>query len=70
MPLTGFKEDKCIFCKKCYDICPNDVIGIDENKVFVKYPEDCQVCSLCIMVCPTEACIIDNLRPYALPKRK
>lgn len=70
MAIKGINQSLCINCKRCYDICPDDVFAINEDgKVFVKYPEDCQSCALCAMVCPKDACQVNNTRPTPLPGR-
>ena len=70
MAIKGINYEKCLSCKQCYDICPNDVFAVFAGKIYVKHPEDCQSCALCIMVCPNEACMINNLRPTPLPPRR
>jgi len=52
-----FDYDKCIKCKKCYNLCPLDIIAWDEkdNKPYVKYPDECQLCFICQVECPVEA---------------
>lgn len=52
--------DGCIGCTTCVQVCPTDVIRIDEktNKAIIKYPEDCQICHLCRMYCPVDAITI------------
>jgi len=59
MAIYGIDFDKCISCRKCYDICPMDVFGLIGKIVFLAYPEDCARCFLCDRVCPTEALHID-----------
>ncbi len=50
----------CIGCKTCVQVCPTDVIRIDESngKAMIKYPEDCQICHLCRLYCPVDAITI------------
>jgi len=52
-----FDYDKCIKCKKCYNLCPLDIIAWDEkdNKPYVKYPDECQLCFICQVECPEKA---------------
>jgi adenylylsulfate reductase subunit B len=56
----------CIGCKKCYDLCPIDVITWDEKnkKPVVTYEEECWHCGVCWMDCPTRA--IDITYPASL----
>ncbi len=59
---------KCIGCRKCYDLCPQDVFVIDEKTglPMVK-PEregECWFCGICWMECPKRA--IDIRLPPSL----
>jgi adenylylsulfate reductase, subunit B len=60
---TVIDYKKCIGCKKCYDLCPMDVITWDQQKDMpeVTYPEDCWFCGVCWMECPKRA--IDIVYP-------
>ena len=48
---------KCNGCKICYEECPGDVIGLDEDKEVPvdAYPDECWYCGHCEMHCPKEA---------------
>ncbi len=70
MAVKGIDYEKCIDCKKCYDICPNDVFGVFSGKVFVQHPKSCASCALCALACPRDACMINLLRPMPLPRRQ
>ncbi len=69
MGIKGIDYNKCKDCGLCYEVCPTDVFGKFANKVYVKYPEDCQCCNLCNVACPVDACLVDDLRPIPLPGR-
>ena len=47
----------CSGCKKCYEVCPLDIIAWDEEKdlPYVAYPDECQLCFICQEECPDEA---------------
>jgi len=51
------EHERCTGCKKCYEVCPLDIIAWDEkkNKPYVAYPEECQLCFICQEECPAEA---------------
>ena len=57
---------KCIGCKKCYDLCPEDIFTISEETGLpvVSYPEECWFCGVCWMECPKRA--IDVRLPASL----
>lgn len=49
-------KNKCINCKRCYDRCPEDAFGLDEEgKVYVEHPYECWLCGVCEMDCPAGA---------------
>ena len=51
-----FDYKKCTKCRKCYDLCPLDIISLDEEgKPYVKYPDECQLCFICQVECPEHA---------------
>ncbi len=52
-----FDYEKCTKCKRCYELCPLDVIAWceEENRPYVKYPDECQLCFICQIECPVKA---------------
>lgn len=48
-------QNKCIQCGTCVDICPLDIIKKENDRIIVKYPEECWHCRACVMDCPQEA---------------
>jgi adenylylsulfate reductase subunit B len=51
----------CNGCGKCYDTCPMDVYGWDEEKHLpvVSYPEECRACLYCEFGC---SCVAIDVR--------
>ena len=58
--------DACDGCGVCVDVCPTDVLIIDEvrQKPVVRYVEDCMTCYNCEIECPS-ACI--DVSPFRKP---
>jgi NAD-dependent dihydropyrimidine dehydrogenase PreA subunit len=54
-------RDKCTACGVCVDICPEDVLAIDEvaNSATVRYPNECWVCGSCTFDCAFGAIEVD-----------
>lgn len=44
----------CTSCTRCYEECPMDIFGWDEEKniPLVLYPGECALCCVCEMECP------------------
>jgi len=47
----------CNGCGECYDMCPLDVFGWDEDEKMptVAYAGECSMCCFCEVVCPEVA---------------
>lgn len=58
--------DGCDGCGRCVDVCPMDVLRIDEmiKKAVVRYPEDCMTCYNCEREC-LMGCI--DVGPFRAP---
>ncbi|ABP67231.1 4Fe-4S ferredoxin, iron-sulfur binding domain protein [Caldicellulosiruptor saccharolyticus DSM 8903] len=49
-------RQRCIGCGKCAEICPGNLIVIDEDKkAFVRDPRDCWGCAACVKECKFSA---------------
>lgn len=58
-----WSEDRCIWCRQCEEVCPNDTIHIemDEDRNGEEYDlhvGQCIYCRLCEEVCPVEAIVL------------
>ncbi len=60
---------RCNGCGVCVDICPLDVLRMDQARenAFVKYLEDCMSCCLCELECPTDAILVTPSRERRTP---
>jgi NAD-dependent dihydropyrimidine dehydrogenase PreA subunit len=47
----------CDGCGSCYDNCPTDAFGWDDDKGLpvVVYPAECWYCGICELDCPEQA---------------
>lgn len=49
-------KDLCRSCGKCKEVCPGNLIKLDENrKAYIKYPKDCWGCTACLKECQFSA---------------
>lgn len=66
--LPFVKSEKCIFCKKCFSVCPVNAF-IEKNKKSYIESKVCIGCGQCILNCPTEAIQINwNIEPDQMMK--
>lgn len=50
------EKDHCIGCGRCVEVCPGNLIHLDENrKAEIRRVRDCWGCTSCIKACSTNA---------------
>ncbi len=56
MPIS-VELEKCVGCKLCYTICPQDVFSWKEaeKKPHIEYQYECAHCGICYIECPKRA---------------
>jgi ferredoxin len=60
--VKGFHvSDRCTGCGKCVNLCPLNVIRLDENRRPVWDAKMCEHCMACIQNCPVEAIDYSNI---------
>lgn len=52
-PELLFSSDKCVFCRKCADVCQSGVHSFSDRHILQR--EKCTVCGKCEAVCPASA---------------
>jgi NAD-dependent dihydropyrimidine dehydrogenase PreA subunit len=59
-------EKKCNGCGVCEEVCPGDVIRMNEKRKtpYDRYPDDCWYCGCCAEECPNNA--IEVAFPYLI----
>lgn len=71
MPIKRLRSEACTGCKVCVDVCPEDVLRINENggKAYIAYPQDCVACLMCEWFCPAKAIdvSVEKARPVPEP---
>ncbi len=57
---------RCTGCSRCADVCPGDVLRVDNAKkvAYAAYPDDCWYCGACVSDCPEDAIAV--VFPYLI----
>ena len=53
-PKAKVDQEKCLACRGCISVCPQDAISMCASKAFVIH-EKCTSCAICIRTCPVGA---------------
>ena len=55
--IVNVDNEKCIGCKRCYEVCPLDVYAWSDGTQHpvIAYEEECQMCFICQEECPAKA---------------
>jgi len=63
------RTEKCIKCRLCWQLCPENAIHLDkEGKPFFDY-EICKGCGVCAKNCPVKAIVMErNFHGKDVPK--
>jgi NAD-dependent dihydropyrimidine dehydrogenase PreA subunit len=50
-----FDLESCNACGTCVEVCPGDLLRLDDEKPEVIYPDECWHCGNCRIHCPCDA---------------
>ncbi len=53
-------SEKCIGCGLCVEVCPHNVLRVENGKALVGERDDCMECGACAMNCPCEAVKVES----------
>ena len=58
-PMIDYRH--CNGCRQCYDYCPLDIFGWDDDKGMpvVAYPGECRFCCICELDCLQKAISVE-----------
>ena len=48
-------QDKCVGCKRCIEVCPGNLIKLENGKAVIKRERDCWGCTSCLKECGKQA---------------
>lgn len=52
-------EEKCIGCGECVDVCPVDVLELQDDKAVVVNEDECLECESCVETCEQGAITLE-----------
>lgn len=69
MGIRKIYKELCTGCGICVDVCPMDVLRMEESGklAVIKYLRDCQSCYLCVQDCPEDAIYVTPERERRIP---
>ncbi|MGE5379949.1 MAG: mercury methylation ferredoxin HgcB [Methylocystaceae bacterium] len=53
-------RDKCTGCRICLDVCPHDVLEIQDKLIAIRDRDACMECGACARNCPFEAITVQS----------
>ncbi len=54
-PHVEFNLDNCTYCGDCVEICPRNIIKIENDEIFATNIINCSLCNQCVDVCELDA---------------
>lgn len=51
----AINQSKCVGCRKCVEVCPGNLIKIENGKAVIKREKDCWGCTSCLKECSKSA---------------
>lgn len=60
MAKVTIDKAKCTNCKKCIEVCPVQVYGMENEQVVVKDASKCILCRACEVNCPHAAIKVED----------
>lgn len=60
MPVGRWKIDqsKCTTCCECIDACPNGLLYLEANVIWIKHENLCNQCGDCVAACGAHAIVL------------
>jgi len=56
-----YDREKCTFCTKCYEACPNEAIILNRDRREIEFFfHHCTYCQHCVMACPEGAIVMED----------
>jgi DNA-directed RNA polymerase subunit D len=59
-PVVEFNKKNCTYCGDCADVCPRDIIKVENNKIVAENVVNCSLCNQCVDICETDAVFVST----------
>jgi NAD-dependent dihydropyrimidine dehydrogenase PreA subunit len=53
-------HEKCCLCEGCINMCDQNVLDREDDKIIVLIPDDCTGCGACADICPEGAITVSE----------
>jgi DNA-directed RNA polymerase subunit D len=54
-PCVEFNLDNCTYCGDCIEVCPRDIIKIENDEIMAINEINCSLCNQCVDICELDA---------------
>lgn len=68
--LAVVREDECIGCTKCIQVCPVDSIIGSAKQMHTIIAQECTGCGLCVPACPVDCIDLNSIESLSFDKDK
>ena len=52
-------QEKCVGCGRCLEVCPHEVLALEQGKARIVDLDGCMECGACAKNCPSEALSVE-----------
>lgn len=59
-PVVEFNDKECTYCGDCVEVCPRDIIKINNGKIFAENIINCSLCNQCVETCENDAVFVST----------
>jgi len=60
VPVVSVDKSKCEMCGDCVDICPKDILVLEDDTITTQNTLECSLCEACMKVCEPDAIRIES----------
>ncbi len=60
VPIVQVDKDKCNNCGDCVEVCPKNILLVENDTISTQNTLDCSLCEACVEVCEPGAIVIDS----------